>query len=96
LTTILCKTTFKGKHTTDNRDVFYTLFAFHRLLIKNNNSFLIKRSGVQFSSEAGNLLNKNSFKFSGLANNKVYRRAYGTEGTTGEYMHWSCGFGGYL
>ncbi|KAG0330624.1 60S ribosomal protein L28 [Podila horticola] len=41
------------------------------LLIKNNNSFLIKRSGVQFSSEAGNLLNKNSFKFSGLANNKT-------------------------
>ncbi|KAF9026255.1 60S ribosomal protein L28 [Haplosporangium bisporale] len=42
------------------------------LLIKNNNSFLIKRSGVQFSAEAGNLLNKNSFKYSGLANNKVY------------------------
>ncbi|KAG0004555.1 hypothetical protein BGZ79_008904 [Entomortierella chlamydospora] len=41
------------------------------LLIKKNNSFLVKRSGVQFSSEAGNLLNKNSFKFSGLANNKT-------------------------
>ncbi|KAF9121930.1 CCR4-NOT transcription complex subunit 7 [Mortierella sp. 14UC] len=41
------------------------------LLIKNNNSFLVKRSGVQFSSEAGNLLNKNSFKFSGLANKKT-------------------------
>ncbi|KAI7821914.1 ribosomal L28e/Mak16 [Gamsiella multidivaricata] len=41
------------------------------LLIKNNNSFLVKRSGVQFSSEAGNLLNKNSFKYSGLANNKT-------------------------
>ncbi|KAF9124625.1 hypothetical protein EC957_001003 [Mortierella hygrophila] len=41
------------------------------LLIKNNNSFLIKRSGVQFSSEAGNLLNKNSFKYSGLANKKT-------------------------
>ncbi|CAO3574513.1 unnamed protein product [Mortierella alpina] len=41
------------------------------LLIKNNNSFLVKRSGVQFSSEAGNLLNLNSFKFSGLANKKT-------------------------
>ncbi|KAF8954195.1 60S ribosomal protein L28, partial [Entomortierella lignicola] len=41
------------------------------LLIKNNNSFLVKRSGVEFSSEAGNLLNKNSFKFSGIANNKT-------------------------
>ncbi|KAF9349145.1 60S ribosomal protein L28 [Mortierella sp. AD094] len=41
------------------------------LLIKNNNSFLVKRSGVQFSSEAGNLLNKNSFKYSGLANKKT-------------------------
>ncbi|KAF9434173.1 60S ribosomal protein L28 [Entomortierella beljakovae] len=41
------------------------------LLIKNNNSFLVKRNGVQFSSEAGNLLNKNSFKFSGIANNKT-------------------------
>ncbi|GJJ78342.1 large subunit ribosomal protein L28e [Entomortierella parvispora] len=41
------------------------------LLIKNNNSFLVKRSGVQFSREAGNLLNKNSFKFSGIANKKT-------------------------
>ncbi|KAG0200018.1 60S ribosomal protein L28 [Mortierella sp. GBA30] len=41
------------------------------LLIKNNNSFLVKRSGVQFSSEAGNLLNKNSFKYSGIANKKT-------------------------
>ncbi|KAG0252756.1 hypothetical protein BG011_006815 [Mortierella polycephala] len=41
------------------------------LLIKNNNSFLVKRSGVQFSSEAGNLLNQNSFKYSGLANKKT-------------------------
>ncbi|KAK3838035.1 MAG: ribosomal protein L28e [Linnemannia gamsii] len=41
------------------------------LLIKNNNSFLIKRSGVQFSKEAGNLLNLNTFKFSGIANKKT-------------------------
>ncbi|KAF9586237.1 60S ribosomal protein L28 [Lunasporangiospora selenospora] len=41
------------------------------LLIKNNNSYLIKRNGVEFSSEAGNLLNKNTYKFSGLANKKT-------------------------
>ncbi|KAK3807950.1 MAG: ribosomal L28e protein family-domain-containing protein [Linnemannia gamsii] len=41
------------------------------LLIKNNNSFLIKRSGVQFSTEAGNLLNLNTFKYSGIANKKT-------------------------
>jgi large subunit ribosomal protein L28e len=42
-------------------------------LIKDNNSFLVKRGrthrdgAVQFSAEAGNLLNVNSLKFSGLA-----------------------------
>ncbi|KAG0240888.1 60S ribosomal protein L28, partial [Mortierella sp. GBA43] len=41
------------------------------LLIKKNNSFLVKRNGVEFSSEAGNLLNKNSFKYSGIANKKT-------------------------
>ncbi|KAG5461040.1 MAG: ribosomal L28e protein family-domain-containing protein [Olpidium bornovanus] len=41
------------------------------LLTKNNSSFLVKRSGEQFSSEKGNLLNKNSWKYSGLANKKV-------------------------
>ncbi|KAI8145219.1 ribosomal protein L28e [Fennellomyces sp. T-0311] len=40
-------------------------------LVKNNNSFLVKRSGVQFSSEPGNLANLNTFKYSGLANNKT-------------------------
>jgi large subunit ribosomal protein L28e len=40
-------------------------------LVKNNNSFLVKRNGVTFSSEAGNLVNRNSFKYSGLANKKV-------------------------
>lgn len=42
-------------------------------LIKNNNSFLVKRGrtnrggAVQFSTESGNLLNVNTFKYSGLA-----------------------------
>ncbi|KAG1443899.1 hypothetical protein G6F46_007036 [Rhizopus delemar] len=40
-------------------------------IVKNNNSFLVKRQNVQFSSEPSNLLNLNSFKYSGLANYKV-------------------------
>jgi len=32
--------------------------------------FLIKRDGILFSAEPNNLLNKHSFKFSGLANKK--------------------------
>ncbi|KAI8984028.1 ribosomal L28e/Mak16 [Mycotypha africana] len=39
-------------------------------IIRNNNSFLVKRQGVQFSSEPSNLMNVNSFKYSGLANPK--------------------------
>lgn len=41
-------------------------------LVKNNNSFLVKRPGVQFSAEKGNLMNLHSYKYSGLANAKVY------------------------
>ncbi|OZJ04985.1 hypothetical protein BZG36_01776 [Bifiguratus adelaidae] len=40
-------------------------------LVKDNNSFLVKRSGVQFSTEPGNLKNLNTYKYSGLANHKV-------------------------
>ncbi|KAG2236959.1 ribosomal protein L28e [Thamnidium elegans] len=40
-------------------------------IIKNNNSFLVKRQNVQFSSEPANLKNVNSFKYSGLANYKT-------------------------
>mmetsp|Transcript_91543 Transcript_91543/g.197946 ORF Transcript_91543/g.197946 Transcript_91543/m.197946 type:complete len:128 (+) Transcript_91543:26-409(+) len=40
-------------------------------LIKKHNAFLIKRDGVLFSTESGNLRNKNSFKYSGLANFKT-------------------------
>ncbi|KAI9029077.1 ribosomal protein L28e [Phycomyces nitens] len=40
-------------------------------LIKNNNSFLVKRSGVQFSCELNNLTNLNTFKYSGVANAKT-------------------------
>eukprot|EP00163_Fabomonas_tropica_P008412 TRINITY_DN1804_c0_g1_i1.p3 TRINITY_DN1804_c0_g1~~TRINITY_DN1804_c0_g1_i1.p3 ORF type:complete len:138 (+),score=61.71 TRINITY_DN1804_c0_g1_i1:55-468(+) len=43
------------------------------LLVKDQNSFLVKRNSgrVQFSREAGNLKNLNSFKYSGLANLKT-------------------------
>ncbi|KAJ3188066.1 hypothetical protein HK101_009236 [Irineochytrium annulatum] len=41
------------------------------MLTRNNSSFLVKRNGVQFSREKGNLLNKNSFKYSGVANAKT-------------------------
>lgn len=43
-------------------------------LIRDNNSFLVKRGrtrrdgSIQLSSEPGNLLRVNSFKYSGLAN----------------------------
>ncbi|KAI8335521.1 ribosomal protein L28e [Chlamydoabsidia padenii] len=40
-------------------------------LIKNNNSFLVKRAGLQLSSEPANLTNLHSFKYSGLANEKT-------------------------
>lgn len=42
-------------------------------LIRNYNAFMVRRSGVTFSREAGNLLNKHSFKYSGLAQPKVIR-----------------------
>lgn len=40
-------------------------------IIRNNNSFLVKRNGFQFNRERNNLTNKNSFKYSGLANAKA-------------------------
>ncbi|KAI8336232.1 ribosomal protein L28e [Chlamydoabsidia padenii] len=40
-------------------------------LIKNNNSFLVKRAGLQLSSESNNLTNLHSYKYSGLANEKT-------------------------
>ncbi|CAO3607487.1 unnamed protein product [Cunninghamella echinulata] len=40
-------------------------------LIKKNNSFIVKRDGVQFSKEPTNLTNVHSFKYSGIANEKA-------------------------
>lgn len=40
-------------------------------LVKNNNAFLVKRDGVAFSRESNNLLNKHSYKWSGLAHSET-------------------------
>merc|ERR1712094_117817 len=37
-------------------------------LTKKQNAFLVKRNGLQLTSEPNNLMNKHSFKYSGLAN----------------------------
>merc|ERR1712072_1586443 len=37
-------------------------------IIRKNSSFLVKRNFLELSSEPGNLMNNNSFKYSGLAN----------------------------
>merc|ERR1712224_291513 len=40
-------------------------------IIRKNSSFLVKRNFLELSSEPGNLMNKNSFKYSGLANDEA-------------------------
>jgi large subunit ribosomal protein L28e len=40
-------------------------------IIRNHSSFLVKRNGVQMSREAGNLTAQNSYKFSGIANDRA-------------------------
>jgi hypothetical protein len=41
------------------------------LLVKDNNSFLVKRNGITLSREQNNLRNVNSYKYSGLAHSKT-------------------------
>ncbi len=41
------------------------------LCVRNNSSSLIKRDGVQFSTEANNLTGRNSQKYSGLSHRKT-------------------------
>lgn len=38
--------------------------------VRNRNCFLVKRNGIQLTSEPGNVMNKNSFQYSGIANDK--------------------------
>ena len=40
-------------------------------IVRNRSAFLIKRNGVQMTSEPGNLMNVNSFRNSGLANSQT-------------------------
>merc|ERR1712188_220664 len=51
-------------------------------LTKKQNAFLVKRNRLQLSSEPGNLMNKNSFKYSGLANLETVGVADNTKGIT--------------
>jgi large subunit ribosomal protein L28e len=45
--------------------------TFTWLLTKNTSSFLVKRNGNEWAKEKYNLLNRNSAKYSGLANTKA-------------------------
>merc|ERR1711943_139864 len=49
-------------------------------LTRRTNAYLVKRNGLQLSSEPNNVANKHSFKFSGLANFE----AVGVEETDGK------------
>lgn len=40
-------------------------------VLRNNNSFLLKKNGVTFSTEPNNLTNKHSFKANGLVNKRT-------------------------
>jgi len=40
-------------------------------LVKKNSRYLVKREGIEFTSEPNNLMNINSKKFSGLANTQT-------------------------
>eukprot|EP00013_Stygamoeba_regulata_P027686 CAMPEP_0177657230 /NCGR_PEP_ID=MMETSP0447-20121125/16065_1 /TAXON_ID=0 /ORGANISM="Stygamoeba regulata, Strain BSH-02190019" /LENGTH=137 /DNA_ID=CAMNT_0019161553 /DNA_START=49 /DNA_END=462 /DNA_ORIENTATION=+ len=49
-------------------------------IVRNNNSFLVKRNGIQLSREKNNLRNVNSYKYSGLANAKSVGVQAGAKG----------------
>jgi large subunit ribosomal protein L28e len=40
-------------------------------VLRHHNAHIVKRDGIIFSSEPGNVANIHSYKFSGLANKKV-------------------------
>ena len=48
-------------------------------VLRTGHSFLVKRDGFVLSREPGNLLNVHSYKFSGLANNKLVHVAAGKD-----------------
>merc|ERR1711904_12823 len=51
-------------------------------LTKKQNAFLVKRNGLQLTSEPNNLMNKHSFKYSGLANLETVGIEDNTRGCT--------------
>merc|ERR1712006_13458 len=51
-------------------------------LTKKTNAFLVKRNGLQLTSEPNNLMNKHSFKYSGLANLETVGVEDNTRGIT--------------
>merc|ERR1711908_132177 len=51
-------------------------------LTKKQNAFLVKRNGLQLTSEPNNLMNKHSFKYSGLANLETVGIEDNTRGIT--------------
>merc|ERR1712139_680305 len=51
-------------------------------LTKKSNAFLVKRNGLQLTSEPNNLMNKHSFKYSGLANLETVGVEDNTRGIT--------------
>merc|ERR1712046_402401 len=53
-----------------------------RALTRKNNSFLVKRNGLQLTSEPNNVMGKHSFKFSGLANLETVGIEDNTRGIT--------------
>merc|ERR1711898_64986 len=51
-------------------------------LTRKTNAFLVKRNGLQLTSEPNNLMNKHSFKYSGLANLETVGIEDNTRGCT--------------
>merc|ERR1711981_988272 len=51
-------------------------------LTRKQNSFLVKRNGLQLTSEPHNVMNKHSFKYSGLANLETVGVEDNTRGIT--------------
>ena len=48
-------------------------------VLRPHNSFVVKRDGITLSREPGNLMNRHSYKFSGLANRKLVHVAAGKD-----------------
>merc|ERR1711928_185246 len=54
-------------------------------IVRQNHAYLVKSrksGGVQFSKHPGNLKNKNTLKYSGIANNNAISIQAGTDGIT--------------